>query len=237
MILDFFMEPFLAKINDDMMDAMKQTNKVYTDFDALVLQCVHDIMQSSSTILSSPETIIFLSTTKGNIQLMENNAEDERLLLSYSANLIQQKCNNSNVPIIISNACISGLSAIITASRLLHAGTYKHALVIGCDVLSAFVIKGFNSFHAISKEPCRPFDKTRNGITLGEACAACILSTEIESDIVIGAGRIANDANHISGPSKTGEELAHCIHEVLLGTSIKTQLQIDAISYMILSSV
>lgn len=228
--LRFFREALpLAKIEDAYINAIIKQQHVYTRFDALLLQCAHEIQLSSSIDLSSPDTIIFLSTTKGNIELMKENAEDERLSLSYSAKLLQEVCNNPNQPYIVSNACISGLSAIISASRLLQAGIYKYALVIGCDVLSEFVISGFTSFHAISKQICRPFDKNRDGINLGEASAACILSTEVKSNMLIGKGCIANDANHISGPSKTGEELAYCIQQIMNEHQL-TPSQIDFVS-------
>jgi 3-oxoacyl-[acyl-carrier-protein] synthase-1 len=103
----------------------------------------------------------------------------------------------------------------MVAKRLLTAGQYKHAVIVGCDILSNFVISGFASFHAISQEICKPFDKNRAGINLGEACAALILSTEAVSAITVHGGCISNDANHISGPSKTGEELSYCIDESL----------------------
>ena len=101
--------------------------------------------------------------------------------------------------------------------------------MVGCDVLSKFVINGFNSFHAISKTICKPFDKNRTGISLGEGSAAILLSTEKKSTIVIGNGFISNDSNHISGPSKTGEELAFCIQESLQKSNLNFK-DIDFIS-------
>lgn len=226
----FFNEPFFAgKIDEELVNYSQKHNHVDTRFDAILLDCVNEIQQNSLIDFSSKDTLIVLSTTKGNVELLENGNEDERLLLSYSAKLIQQKLNNPNEPIVISNACISGVSAIIYAKRMLQNNIYKHALVIGCDVLSRFVTNGFNSFHAISKTPCKPFDKNRTGISLGEACAVIVLSTKHHSDFVIGEGFISNDSNHISGPSKTGEELAFCIQESLQKSNLNTN-DIDFIS-------
>ena len=81
-----------------------------------------------------------------------------------------------NQPIFISKACVSGISAINTASDLIKMGIYDNAIVIGIDVLSDFVINGFQSLFALSDEICRPFDKDRKGINLGEAGASIILS-------------------------------------------------------------
>ncbi len=211
----------LAKIDEGIIEDAKKQFNTCTRFDSILLKCVDDIEQKSIVELSSKDVLIILSTTKGNIELLKEKNESEKLLLSYSARLIQQKLNNPNAPLVVSNACISGLSAIIIAKRLLISKQYKHAVIIGCDVLSNFVISGFNSFHAISNEPCKPFDKNRKGITLGEACAAMVLSTEIKSEISVLGGYISNDANHISGPSKTGEELSYCINASMKDVAVK----------------
>lgn len=206
----------LSKMSDNLLKEARRQFNTHTRFDSLLLKCVDELQQKTTVDLSSEELIIILSTTKGNVELLAKSPTDERLLLSYSAQFVQHYVKNPNTPIIISNACISGLSAMIAAKRLLLAGHYKKALVIGCDVLTSFVIKGFNSFHAISRVPCKPFDLHRTGINLGEAAAAVILSTELKSDIVVRGGCITNDANHISGPSKTGEELSYCLNTSLL---------------------
>ena len=226
----FFNEalPF-SKIDDKIIsDAQNQFN-VNTRFDALLLKCANQLLQNCSIDLSSKDCLIILSTTKGNIELMASDAHDQRLYLGYSAALIQQHFNNPNKPLIISNACISGVSAMIVAKRLVETKKYHHVVVIGCDVLSHFVISGFHSFHALSKEICKPFDAQRNGINLGEACAALVISNENNSEISLHGGCVSNDANHISGPSKTGEELAYCVQTSLQNASLQAK-DIDFIS-------
>jgi 3-oxoacyl-[acyl-carrier-protein] synthase-1 len=205
----------LAKFDEDFIQKSKQLFNTTTRFDCVLLACINELQQQTPLDLSSPDVIIILSTTKGNVELLQDGLQNQKLFLSYSARLIQQKLNNSNAPIVVSNACISGISAIIIAKRLLAKGTYKHAVIVGCDVLTKFVISGFASFHAISTDRCKPFDKNRTGINLGEAAAAMILSSELASQISVHGGYISNDANHISGPSKTGEELSFCIHQSL----------------------
>ncbi|MCQ2147573.1 MAG: 3-oxoacyl-ACP synthase, partial [Bacteroidales bacterium] len=79
----------------------------------------------------------------------------------------------------------------------------------GCDIQSKFIVSGFQSFKALSLSPCKPFDKDRDGLNLGEASAAMILSSApcFTRDLgwTLVSGSIRNDANHISGPSRTGE--------------------------------
>jgi 3-oxoacyl-[acyl-carrier-protein] synthase-1 len=77
---------------------------------------------------------------------------------------------------VVSNACVSGVMAIAVAKNMIQAGKYKDAFVIAGDEISEFVISGFNSFQAIGTEPCKPYDKNRNGINIGEAAAVYITS-------------------------------------------------------------
>ena len=79
--------------------------------------------------------IFIISTTKGNVDCLENSLEDTRCILASSANKIARYFGNNNTPIVVSNACISGVCAQIAAIRELLSGRYRYAVVIGCDVL------------------------------------------------------------------------------------------------------
>lgn len=191
----------------------------YSPFEKLCIASIEKALPQSIDIASA-DTIIILSTTKGNIEWL-GIEPDERIQLNTSSKIIQEYFHNPNRPVIISTACISGTLAIITAKRLLENGRYKHAVVVGADRLSAFVVAGFQSFQALSPELCRPFDADRKGLNLGEAAATVILSSEVASGIIIAGGAVTNDANHLSGPSRTGQELAGAIRNTLEEASVK----------------
>jgi 3-oxoacyl-[acyl-carrier-protein] synthase-1 len=115
-------------------------------------------------------------------------------------------------PIVVSNACISGLLAMVQAWTILRCGEAERVVVVAADEISAFILSGFQVLQALSDGPCRPFDAQRQGINLGEGAAAILL---VRSDhppfpgaIEMESGAVTNDANHISGPSRTGAELA-----------------------------
>jgi len=190
----------------------------YTKFEQLLIETVGQVLGSAGIEPADPRTILILSTTKGNISLLESGIEDPaRISLTGSSRLIAGHFGFVHPPIVISNACISGILALITAMRLIRSGRYDTAVVAGADVISKFVLSGFGSFQAISPGPCRPFDQARDGINLGEGAGALILSGKerYRGRLRIRGGSVSNDANHISGPSRTGEELAQAISQSL----------------------
>lgn len=171
-----------------------------------------------------------LSSTKGNIEWLDA-VPDERIRLGTSATLIAQACGLPPACVIISQACISGVAAMNYALRCLQSGRFDSVIVCGADRLTPFVLAGFASFQALAPGPCKPFDVARSGINLGEAAATIILSREAGSKplAMMTGGATSNDANHISGPSRSGEELAFAIQKALDESGIQAA-QIDAIS-------
>lgn len=151
--------------------------------------------------LKGKRTAFILSSTKGNIE--------ENISLADSAQRIASQLGIDSKPIVVCNACISGLSALILGNRLIDSDLYDAAIVCGCDTPRQFILSGFQSLKALSPEPCRPFDMERMGLNLGEAAATLILSKNpIQGNSWrMGDGFIRNDAFHISTPSKTADGL------------------------------
>ena len=194
----------------------------FTRLEKMMLLSITDAVKDSGIDPSSAETLFVFSTTKGNVDLLDKKIGKEfepgRIQLWNTAQLVTGIFGNKNKPVVISNACISGVMEIIYATELIQQGKYKNAVVCGMDLLTEFVVSGFQSFLAISAEPCKPFDKSRTGISLGEACATIVLSStkkiNPEAAVEIIGGVTSNDANHISGPSRTGEGLVKAIEHV-----------------------
>jgi 3-oxoacyl-[acyl-carrier-protein] synthase I len=208
----------------------------YTKFEQLLILSVQNALDRTKIDITDGRTAFIVSTTKGNIELLEQQQEHVSLPemeLFNTAKKVAAYFNYKEDPIVISNACISGLLAILTARRLILSGRYDHAVVTGADVLTQFVLSGFQSFQAVSNEPCRPFDAERKGVTLGEGAATVIITCKEEyipaSAIRVGAGAVSNDANHISGPSRTGMELSNAIQQAIKGSGL-TQADIGFVS-------
>jgi 3-oxoacyl-[acyl-carrier-protein] synthase-1 len=193
-------------------------------------------MKDSGVVPGNSKTLLVISTTKGNINLLQNRYKavfsHKRLYLWELGRIVQQFFGFANQPVIISNACISGVLAVMTATRFIQSGAYDHAVVTGGDIASEFVISGFQSFQAISPNPCKPFDLNRTGLSLGEGCGTMVLSAFQDktggNSIRVAGAATSNDANHISGPSRTGEELGWAISQAMFQSRIAP----DAISYI-----
>lgn len=168
-----------------------------------------------------------LSTTKGNVDLLETWIKDEGresgsrmppddAFLASSAKKIASRYGMENDCYVISNACISGVSAIVVAKRLIEHDRYDEVIVVGADTLSPFIVSGFASFRSLSGEMCRPYDISHCGLNLGEAAGAVLLtSSPCDGAVVVAGGAISDDANHISGPSRTGDALYFAIRDAM----------------------
>ena len=220
----------------------------YTRMEQLFILSLLSTIRQSGIDPSSTDCGIILSTTKGNIDLLSDifhsrkssfatpatplllppqkhcfhtrNSSASETLLYTMANRISGYFHCVNEPIVISNACISGVSALVVASRLIESGKYTQVLVAGGDLLTRFVVTGFQSFKSVSPEMCRPYDQSRDGLSLGEACGALLVTSDRnhvveERPVLLKGGAITNDANHISGPSRTGDGLYYAIRQAL----------------------
>ncbi|MDR1225300.1 MAG: beta-ketoacyl synthase [Prevotellaceae bacterium] len=232
-------EAFVASLIDKerLNDCFLDTRQ-FTDLEkACVLSIVNANFQANID-LSSEKTIFILSTTKGNVNFLGQRPETRHcglapqpslragrsqspVYLWHTAKIISRFFGNPNTPLVVSNACISGAAAQVAALRELSDGLYDNVVVTGADFLSKFIISGFQSFKALSPELCKPFDKDRCGLNLGEAAATIIFQTQDikhktqDGAVSLVAGAIRNDATHISAPSRTGEGCYRALNHVL----------------------
>ncbi|TDA88124.1 beta-ketoacyl synthase, partial [Halomonas marinisediminis] len=78
----------------------------------------------------------------------------------------------------VSNACVSGILAVAVAKRYIEQGEYDHVFITSGDVITEFILSGFNSFQALSSEPCKPYDANRKGINIGEVAASVLVTKD-----------------------------------------------------------
>ncbi len=211
-----------------------QPKEAYTRLEQLLILSLKETIKASQLKLTDRVGLI-VSTTKGNIDALEpqNPFPESRAYLSRLGEKIRTFFGFQNEAVVLSNACVSGVLALAVAKRFVLQGTYDHVFVAGGDLVTKFILSGFQAFQALSEEPCRPYDKNRTGINIGEVGASVLVTKDKallakESVVLLGEAS-CNDANHISGPSRTGEGLFRSIEAALKQSGLHAN-EIDCIS-------
>ncbi len=116
----------------------------------------------------------------------------------------------------VATACSSSAKVFATAARLIQAGFADTAVVGGVDSLCLSVLYGFHSLELVSPEPCRPFDRARRGLNLGEAAGFAILEREPEQSLgrLLGWGA-SSDAYHMAAPHPEGAGAVAAMRQAL----------------------
>ncbi|WP_299901619.1 beta-ketoacyl synthase [uncultured Aquimarina sp.] len=220
-----------TKLNEAWNSISNDKNGDYSKLEKMMILSVSKLL-SNNPSLDISRCGIVISTTKGNIGEIRKEQNDKAYLGSI-AKTIQGYFDLEQTPKVLSNACISGGLALAIGKRMIQAQLFDDVIVIGGDLLSEFTLSGFFSFQAVSAAPCKPFCKNRTGISLGEAAASAWLSADknkINGEVIsISGDASANDANHISGPSRTGEGLYISITKALKEANLRSE-QIDYIT-------
>lgn len=184
----------------------------------------------ASDIKIDKETVLILSTVKGNIEKLTSGEDFSANYPGASAKRIAEALGIKTIPITVCNACTSGVSAILLASRLIESGAYSKAVVVGAEELGRFIVSGFGAIDSLSKEPCRPFDIERCGLNLGEAAGAMVLGKDKPAGRPwsIRAGAIRNDASGTVAPARDAAGLRRAIASAMEGIRPKILKTVNA---------
>lgn len=214
-------------IPDSVYDALYERydrQRTLTLTEIIAVHCISSVLGNRS----ADGIGLVIASAKGNISLLEGHSAewaefhegtcevvDSALLLGPMARRTASRFGiNADDTFVVSNACISGITAVAVARRLILSGRYKEMIVVGVDTQNRFITSGFASFKSLSDDVCRPYDESRCGLNLGEACGAMLLTTEGEGVCISGAA-LTDDANHISGPSRTGDGLYFAMRKAM----------------------
>ncbi len=219
---------YAGKVDDEIFLNFKnqlKDNENYTRLEIIGILALQFIIDKSKI---SQRTAFIISTTKGNIHQLSSSLKGASI--PDFAKKIAGYFGFITEPVIISNACVSGVLAVNVAKRFIEMEMCDEAYVLALDELTDFVLTGFNSFQAMDFDLCKPFDQARKGVNLGEAVACVYLSkSQDENSFQILGEASINDANHISGPSRTGEGLVLSIESAMKEANISSN-EIDYIS-------
>lgn len=232
-----FPKPFYSSLIDTekLQNAyLKLTPKSsHTRLEQMMITSLADCLKTSGLKITDRVGLV-LATTKGNVDALDEKTpfSKDRAYLSALGQQVGDFFGFKNEAIIVSNACVSGILAVAIAKRYITEGLYDHVLIVSGDVVTEFILSGFSSFQAMSDQPCKPYCANRTGINIGEVAASILVTTDEhflndEAVEVLGEGS-CNDANHISGPSRTGEGLYRSIDSAMKQANIQS----DAIDYI-----
>ena len=163
---------------------------------------------------------LFLAATVGEIERLDDPRDQCTVdsLLERALRVFRMKQGMA-----VSAACASGNAAVCRACTLLSAGKIECAAVFGSDSVSEFILSGFATLKAVSTSPlCRPYDRTRDGLLLGDAAGTAVLMPRSRAEteglpvlgLVTGWG-MSCDAAHITAPLPDGKALALAIRQAL----------------------
>jgi len=167
-----------------------------------------------------PDTGLVLATTKGGVdELLDGNPGpwpgqpwDLAAEIATFAGLRGEVAT-------VSGACASGTIALIRAAQTIRNGLGPSAvLVFGLDLLSLFVTSGFARLHALTPGKCRPFDRNRDGLALGEGCGAVLVASAAAARhrhwpvlAEIDGWGVSGDAGHITAPCREASGLLRAL--------------------------
>lgn len=234
----------LGSVPESVVTALRDATSEHADSRSfLFADCaVRQATKAASRLLANvpcARRAFVLSTTKAEVTALEHKVKGEassaaaiRHIQPFPmANDLAAKYQACGPVRCISTACVSGLLALQQGVTLIQRDEADVALIVGVDVISRFVLTGFDKLKSFDPEGCRPFDKDRVGLSLGEGAGAIIMA---RSDLVgphceriVGWGS-SNDANHLTGPSRDGLGLALAITRALKKASVAP----DGIDYV-----
>ena len=210
-------------------------------YHAGIASCIDDLIASNNRSLAhtllrrlvqklSPipkDTLLITATTKSGIDNLEKRqkgipAEYRDIMISGVYEDVRRMLKLDREGMNISASCASSTIAIAQGAELIVYGWTDVVLVCCMDLVTEFVFSGFSALHALSPEPCRPFDRDRRGLSIGEGAAALLLMTKKRARqegrpcraTILGWGA-ANDAAHITAPDIEGCGLQQAINQAM----------------------
>jgi len=201
----------------------------YHEETSLVMQMLQALFAG---VVIPGDAKLLLATTKGEIDLLEqflleNKGEAADAVVSRLITKVAGLTNARGGGLVISAACTSSAAAIAQAAAMVRNGHADCVLVVACDSVTEFIFSGFSSLMALDKQPARPFDRNRAGLNVGEAAAYALIMSEERAvregrtvlGVIAGWG-LSDDANHMTGPSRTSEGLILAITKALASACV-----------------
>jgi 3-oxoacyl-[acyl-carrier-protein] synthase II len=181
------------------------------------------------------DSLLITASTKAGIDNLEKirqgmTADPEDTLLASITKWVVTALGLRGPSFHISAACASSTVAVTQGAALISSGVADSVLIFCLDLITESIFSGFSAFQILSPFPCRPFDRDRSGLSVGEGGAYIMLMSaeragnlgRLPMGIVAGAG-ISGDARHITSPDRTGAGLIRAITAAMKTAGIKKE--------------
>jgi 3-oxoacyl-(acyl-carrier-protein) synthase len=176
---------------------------------------------------SDARTGVFVGTTGGffveaDIHLLERRKTDPnappwfgRRGLGEVAEEVARRIGATGPILTYSMACTSSSAAVVQAAAHLRAGTCGRAVIVGFDLLASMMVYGFRSLLLCDPNPCRPFDRTRAGLQLGEGCGVVVVDAGADGAFHLLDGDNRVDLSSMTASSTDGSTVEAVIRGAL----------------------
>jgi len=181
------------------------------------LQSLFDRLFADLPVLA-PETWLFIATTKGAVDEYLGTDPAPAGQPWQLADVLATRLGLTGSVRLVSAACASGTLALIQAAIAIRNGDCGLALVAGFDLVGDFILAGFDSLKALSVTTPKPFDRSRDGLALGDGGAWVLLAAE---DVLVDAPLawlerwgMSCDATHITAPCRYASGLKRTMNQL-----------------------
>ncbi|MDD5358931.1 MAG: beta-ketoacyl synthase N-terminal-like domain-containing protein [Sulfurovaceae bacterium] len=224
--LDTLSFPFGSEVKNRPFGKMKIKNLDSSEsLDDILNNLLKELINKSNlTSQELDECALLIGSTSANIasseQQLKHGIDDNLPLFGYGyiAEKLAQKFGINLEVIFFTSACTSSANALLYAQRGINRGDFKRAIVIGFEFRNEFSLSGFEALGLLSATECRPFDKLRDGLVLGEGCSAVLLEDKPRDNsrfLCLCGGENRCD---ISSPT------SHALNGVMVAKTIKDAL-------------
>jgi 3-oxoacyl-(acyl-carrier-protein) synthase len=142
---------------------------------------------------------------------------------AWGAHLIADHLHLRGPVLTLSTGCSSSANAILAATEMLQRGRARRVIVVGAEGLSAVTLSGFESLMLLAPDGCRPFDKDRAGLQIGEGVAALMLEADAgpAARVTILGGANLCDTHHLTSASPDGSVMSKVMQLALASAGVR----------------
>jgi 3-oxoacyl-[acyl-carrier-protein] synthase-1 len=205
---------------------------------SVVDKVIHEAFESAQlSDHERRETGLFLGTSSFDISITEQEYRDELkqnpsalLMRTHSSqgilgDTLRKRHELHGPDFSFNTACTASANALMYADAMIRAGRIKHALVLGVELHNSLTALGFHGLQLLTNSTMKPFDRSRNGLVLGEGCSAVVLGSRRSSQHhwhLKGSANIC-DTHSVSATNPDGSVVANVIGNALNNASLRPQ--------------